>query len=72
MNCDFDATETQTHNMMVACMVYVTDEEIKGPINNVKKLDHIKQLLLQVMRGDDDFKEVKMNFPKTTSNHVCW
>lgn len=52
-------------------MVYVTDEEIKGPINNVKKLDHIKQLLLQVMRGDDDFKGVKMNFPKTTSNHVC-
>jgi hypothetical protein len=27
---------------------------------------------LQVMRGDDDFKGVKMNFLKTTSNHVCW
>jgi hypothetical protein len=52
-------------------MVYVTDEEIKGPINNVKKLDHVKQLLLQVMRGDDDFKGVKMNFLKTTSNHEC-
>jgi hypothetical protein len=24
------------------------------------------------MRGDDDFKGVKMNFSKTTSNHVCW
>jgi hypothetical protein len=57
--------------MMVACMVCVTDEEIKGPINNVKKLDHVKQLLFQVMRGDDDFKGVKMNFSKTTSNHVC-
>ncbi len=71
MNCDFDAAETWTHNMMVACMVYVTDEEIKGPINNVKKLDHIKQLLLQVMRGDDAFKGAKMNFPMTTSNHMC-
>jgi hypothetical protein len=66
MNCDFDAAETRTHNMMVACMVYVTGEEIKGPINNVKKLDHIKQLLLQVIRGDDAFKGAKMNFPKTT------
>jgi hypothetical protein len=27
---------------------------------------------LQGMRGDGDFKGVKMNFPKTTSNHVCW
>ncbi len=71
MNCDFDAAETQTHNMMAACMVYVTDEEIKGQINNVKKLDHIKQLLLQVMRGDDALKGAKMNFPKTTSNHLC-
>jgi hypothetical protein len=27
---------------------------------------------LQVMRGDDAFKGAKMNFPMTTSNHVCW
>jgi hypothetical protein len=27
---------------------------------------------LQVMRGDDDFKGAEMNFPKTTSNHMCW
>ncbi|KAH9550001.1 hypothetical protein CY35_10G049700 [Sphagnum magellanicum] len=63
MNCNVNAAEIWTHNMRVACMVYVTDEETKGPIKNAKKLDRIKELLLQVMGGDDDRKGAKTDFP---------
>ncbi len=40
----------------------MTDEETKGPIKNAKKLDRIKELLLQVMGGDDDRKGAKTDF----------
>lgn len=54
MNCRVNAAEVWTHNRRVACVVYVTDEDTLGPIENVKKLDRIKEKLRNIMQGGDE------------------
>jgi UTP:GlnB (protein PII) uridylyltransferase len=51
MNCRVIAAEVWTHNRRVACVFYVTDEDTLGPIENVRKLERIKEKLLPIMQG---------------------
>ena len=53
MNCRVNAAEVWTHKRRVACVVYVTDEDTLGPIENVRKLERVKEKLLPIMQGYD-------------------
>jgi UTP:GlnB (protein PII) uridylyltransferase len=61
--CNVNAAEVWTHNLRVACVIYVTDEETSGPVANGNKLERIKNQLLQVMKsGDDEIRGAKTDF----------
>jgi len=53
LRCNVSAAAVWTHNLRVACVVYVTDETTKGPISDSAKLVRVKELLAGVMRPDD-------------------
>ncbi|XP_024368430.1 ACT domain-containing protein ACR3 isoform X3 [Physcomitrium patens] len=56
MSCRVNAAEVWTHNRRVACVMYVTDEDTLGPIENVRKLERILEKLNPIMQGCDDEK----------------
>jgi predicted amino acid-binding ACT domain protein len=61
--CNVNAAEVWTHNLRVACVIYVTDEETAGPVANGSKLERIKNQLFQVMKsGDDEIRGAKTDF----------
>ncbi len=61
--CNVNAAEVWTHNLRVACVIYVTDEETPGPVANGNKLERIKNQLFQVMKsGDDEIRGAKTDF----------
>ncbi|KAJ7564519.1 hypothetical protein O6H91_02G020700 [Diphasiastrum complanatum] len=60
--CNVVAAEVWTHNMRVACVVYVTDELTGGPVEDANKLTRIKEQLSQVLRNDNDGKSGKTDF----------
>lgn len=60
--CNVTAAEVWTHNLRVACVVYVTDEATLGPIEDYKKMEKIKEALMKVMRGSDDKLGAKTDF----------
>ncbi|KAJ7547521.1 hypothetical protein O6H91_08G089300 [Diphasiastrum complanatum] len=60
--CNVVAAEVWTHNMRVACVVYVTDEKTGGPVEEVSKLTRIKEQLSQVLRNDSDGNSGKTDF----------
>ncbi|KAJ7564528.1 hypothetical protein O6H91_02G020800 [Diphasiastrum complanatum] len=62
MMCNVVAAEVWTHNMRVACMVYVTERLTGGPVEDVEKLARIKEQLSQVLKGDGDSKSGKTDF----------
>lgn len=53
MNCRVVAAEAWTHKRRVACVLYVTDEDTLGPIDNVRKLERILEKLKPIMQGYD-------------------
>lgn len=59
MNCRVNAAEAWTHKRRVACVIYVTDEDTLGPIENVKKLDRILEKLKPIMQGYDSGTAVR-------------
>lgn len=63
MKCNVVAAEVWTHNMRVACVVYVTDERSGGPVEDVKKLSEIEEKLSQILNGDDNGKASKTDLP---------
>ncbi|KAJ7564526.1 hypothetical protein O6H91_02G020800 [Diphasiastrum complanatum] len=52
MMCNVVAAEVWTHNMRVACMVYVTERLTGGPVEDVEKLARIKEQLSQVLKDE--------------------
>ncbi|CAK9879205.1 unnamed protein product [Sphagnum jensenii] len=61
--CNVNAAEVWTHNLRVACVIYVTDEETPGPVASGNKLENIKNQLFQVMKsGDDEIRGAKTDF----------
>ncbi|KAH7415896.1 hypothetical protein KP509_14G064700 [Ceratopteris richardii] len=61
-NCNIVAAEAWTHNTRAASVVYVTDHDTLGPINDNKKLTVMKEQLQNVLRGAEDSRGVKTNF----------
>lgn len=53
MYCRVNAAEVWTHKRRVACVIYVTDEDTLGPIENVRKLERILEKLKPIMQGCD-------------------
>uniref|UniRef100_A0A0C9S849 TSA: Wollemia nobilis Ref_Wollemi_Transcript_5859_2201 transcribed RNA sequence n=1 Tax=Wollemia nobilis TaxID=56998 RepID=A0A0C9S849_9CONI len=59
LKCNVVGAEVWTHNMRVAAVLYVTDEVIGRPIEDVEKLMRIKELLCNVMKGNNDVRGAK-------------
>ena len=62
LKCNVVAAEVWTHNTRVACVVYVTDENTGGPIEEPQKLNFMKEQLSNVLKARDDRKGVKTDF----------
>lgn len=62
LKCNVVAAEVWTHNMRVACVVYVTDEYTLRPIEDPEQLAAIKEQLSNVLKGNDDRRGVKTDF----------
>uniref|UniRef100_A0A0D6R6V4 ACT domain-containing protein n=1 Tax=Araucaria cunninghamii TaxID=56994 RepID=A0A0D6R6V4_ARACU len=64
LGCNVVGAEVWTHNMRVACVVYVTDESTFKPIEDQCRLSTIKDQLLEVLKGkgDIDRKGFKTDF----------
>ncbi|KAF5746410.1 ACT domain-containing protein ACR4-like [Tripterygium wilfordii] len=54
LKCNVVAAEVWTHNSRMASVVYITDEPTGLVIDDPDRLANIKQLLLYVLKGDQD------------------
>eukprot|EP00252_Welwitschia_mirabilis_P004917 TRINITY_DN1526_c0_g1_i1.p1 TRINITY_DN1526_c0_g1~~TRINITY_DN1526_c0_g1_i1.p1 ORF type:complete len:304 (+),score=51.12 TRINITY_DN1526_c0_g1_i1:313-1224(+) len=54
LKCNIVGAEVWTHNLRAASVVYVTDEVTGGPINDPERLSRIRELLCNVLRGNDN------------------
>ncbi|BBN19139.1 hypothetical protein MPTK1_8g08180 [Marchantia polymorpha subsp. ruderalis] len=68
LGCNVKHAEVWTHNMRVACVVYVTDEKSGGPIKDPELQSRIKELLCNVMKGTDDRRGAKTEFSMGLTN----
>ena len=51
MRCNIVAAELWTHNLRVACLLYITDVLSNGPIEENERLSRIKESLCNVLKG---------------------
>ncbi|XP_024391748.1 ACT domain-containing protein ACR3 [Physcomitrium patens] len=54
LDCNVNAAEVWTHNLRVACVIYLTDTTTGGPIQTQSRLELIKEQLSKVLRGAHD------------------
>ncbi|XP_042470363.1 ACT domain-containing protein ACR4-like isoform X1 [Zingiber officinale] len=59
LKCNIVAAEVWTHNLRMASVIYITDEESGGPIENSDRLANIKRLLRYILVGDRDKRSAK-------------
>ncbi|XP_042376011.1 ACT domain-containing protein ACR4-like isoform X1 [Zingiber officinale] len=59
LKCNIVAAEVWTHNSRMASVVYITDEESGGAIDNSDRLGNIKRLLRYILVGDRDKRSAK-------------
>lgn len=59
LKCNVVGAEVWTHNMRVASVVYVTDEATGAPIDDPERLSRIRELLCNVLRGNNDIRGAK-------------
>lgn len=59
LQCNVVDAEIWTHNARAAAVVHVTDSSTKGAIKDPKQLSLIKELLCNVLKGNNDFKAAK-------------
>ncbi|XP_043705751.1 ACT domain-containing protein ACR6-like isoform X2 [Telopea speciosissima] len=60
LRCNVVNAEIWTHNARAAVVVHVTDEDTGHAIEDLKRLSTIKELLCNVLKGNNDPKEAKM------------
>ncbi|XP_077229125.1 ACT domain-containing protein ACR6-like [Tasmannia lanceolata] len=60
LRCNVVSAEVWTHNDRAAAVVHVTDESTGCAIEDPKRLSMIKELLCNVLRGNNDMKTAKM------------
>ncbi|XP_008790789.2 ACT domain-containing protein ACR6-like [Phoenix dactylifera] len=68
--CNVVKAELWTHNTRVASVVHVTDESTRSAIEDAERLSTIKELLRNVLEGDDDSRRAKMTV-STGSTHTA-
>ncbi|KAL2609056.1 hypothetical protein R1flu_027629 [Riccia fluitans] len=68
LGCNVKHAEVWTHNMRVACVVYVTDEKTGGPIQDLDLQSRIRELLCNVLKGTDDRRGAKTEFARGNTN----
>ncbi|KAB5520920.1 hypothetical protein DKX38_025239 [Salix brachista] len=69
LHCNVVNAEIWTHNTRAAAVVHVTDDSTGCAINDPKRLETIRELLCNVLRGNDDSKTATMTLspPGVTS-----
>ncbi|KAG1370173.1 ACT domain-containing protein ACR6 [Cocos nucifera] len=60
LNCNVVKAEVWTHNTRAAAVVHVTDESTKGAIEDPLRLSTIKELLCNVLKGNNTSRTAKM------------
>lgn len=60
LHCNVVNAEIWTHNARAAAVVHVTDDSTGCAIKDPKRLSIIKELLCNVLRGNNDLKAAKM------------
>ncbi|URE46862.1 ACT domain [Musa troglodytarum] len=63
-NCSVAKAELWTHNTRVAAVVHVTEESTGGAVEDPERLSAIKELLCNVLRGDNDSRMGRMTVSK--------
>ncbi|KAL5581404.1 hypothetical protein UlMin_013846 [Ulmus minor] len=61
LNCNVVNAEIWTHNARAAAVVHVTDHTTNCAIKDPNRLSTIKELLCNVLRGNNDLKAAKMS-----------
>lgn len=69
MSCNVVDAELWTHNMRVACLIYVTDQFSGGPVQDDERLCRIKESLSRVLKGDSDARAARTDF-STSITHT--
>ncbi|CAN6464673.1 unnamed protein product [Victoria cruziana] len=59
LKCNVVAAEVWTHNSRMASLVYITDESTGFPIDDPERQAKIKEMLRNVLRGDQDKRSAK-------------
>lgn len=59
LNCDVVAAEAWTHNRRAACIIYVTDGEMGGPIRDHERLAHVEEQMENVVGAHDPAHQVR-------------
>ncbi|KAL6959171.1 ACT domain-containing protein acr6 [Sarracenia purpurea var. burkii] len=59
LHCNVVNAEIWTHNSRVAAVVHVTDDSTGYPIKDPNRLSTIKELLCNVLKGNNDLKTAK-------------
>ncbi|XP_038989333.1 ACT domain-containing protein ACR6-like isoform X1 [Phoenix dactylifera] len=60
LNCNVVKAEVWTHNARAAAVVHVTDESSRGAIEDPRRLSTIRELLCNVLKGDNTSRTAKM------------
>jgi UTP:GlnB (protein PII) uridylyltransferase len=68
LGCNVKHAEVWTHNLRVACVVYVTDENTGGTVEDAEKQAQIREKLAVVMNGGRDEKRSKTEFGNLRTN----
>lgn len=59
LKCNVVGAEVWTHNMRVGSVLYVTDESTGAPIDDPQRLSRIRELLCNVLKGNNDVRGAK-------------
>ncbi|XP_042498291.1 ACT domain-containing protein ACR6-like isoform X2 [Macadamia integrifolia] len=70
LGCNVVNAEIWTHNARAAAVVHVTDEATGCAIEDLKRLSTIKELLCNVLKGNNDLKEAKMALSAPGAMHT--
>lgn len=68
LGCNVKHAEVWTHNLRVACVVYVTDEKTGGTVEDPDVQARIREKLAVVMNGGDEHRTSKTEFGNLLTN----
>lgn len=69
LHCNVVNAEVWTHNSRAAAVAHVTDDSTGYAINDPKRLSTIKELLCNVLKGNNDLKTAKMMLSPPGATH---